>query len=98
MYTKVPFLYKSSEFVFTMAVLRSLLDLPPSRFETPTILRLLASASRALAELKGVATRIPREEILINTLSMQEAKDSSEIENINPALVSILTVEPRLPA
>ncbi|MFT4175503.1 MAG: Fic family protein [Luteolibacter sp.] len=42
----------------------------------------LASASRQLAELKGAATSIPRQSILINTLSIQEAKDSSEIENI----------------
>jgi len=35
-----------------------------------------------LAELKGVAASIPNEAILINTLSLQEAKDSSEVENI----------------
>lgn len=59
-----------------------LTDLNPSRFETPAILKKLASASRRLAELKGAAGSIPRQSILINTLSMQEAKDSSEIENI----------------
>ncbi len=57
-------------------------SLAPSRFETPAILKKLASASRKLAELKGAAGSIPRQSILINTLSMQEAKDSSEIENI----------------
>lgn len=31
---------------------------------------------------KGVAASIPNEAILINTLSLQEAKDSSEVENI----------------
>jgi Fic family protein len=56
--------------------------LPASRFETPGILKRLASTSRVLAELKGVAGTIPRQSILINTLSIQEAKDSSEIENI----------------
>ena len=57
-------------------------QLNASRFETPAILKRVASASRRLAELKGLATSIPRQSILINTLSIQEAKDSSEIENI----------------
>jgi Fic family protein len=50
--------------------------------ETKEILKKLATAHRALAELKGVATSIPNESILINTLVLQEAKDSSAIENI----------------
>lgn len=50
--------------------------------ETKKILKKLATAHRALAELKGVATSIPNENILINTLVLQEAKDSSAIENI----------------
>lgn len=41
-----------------------------------------ATAHRHLAELKGVAASIPNEAILINTLALQEAKDSSEVENI----------------
>jgi len=56
-------------------------SLDPARFDTPAILKRLASSSCALAELKGVATSIPKG-ILINTLGLQEAKDSSEIENI----------------
>jgi Fic family protein len=52
------------------------------RFDTPAILKKLASSSRYLAELKGVAASIPNQGILINTLGLQEAKDSSEIENI----------------
>ena len=52
------------------------------RFDAPEILKKLASSSRSLAELKGVAGTIPNQGILINTLSLQEAKDSSEIENI----------------
>jgi Fic family protein len=56
--------------------------LDPVRFDTPAILKRLASSSRALAELKGVAASIPNQGILINTLGLQEAKDSSEIENI----------------
>lgn len=50
--------------------------------ETKIVLKKLAGAHRALAELKGVALTIPRQEILINTLVLQEAKDSSEVENI----------------
>jgi Fic family protein len=56
--------------------------LDPGRFETSAILKRLAAASRQLAELKGVAASIPHQGILINTLGMQEAKDSSAIENI----------------
>lgn len=56
--------------------------LDAARFDTPAILKKLASASRQLAELKGVAASIPNQGILINTLGLQEAKDSSEIENI----------------
>lgn len=50
--------------------------------ETTAVLKKLARAHQALAELKGIAASIPNEGILINTLSLQEAKDSSEIENI----------------
>jgi len=50
--------------------------------ETTPILRKATSAGRRLAELKGVSSTIPNQEVLINTLALQEAKDSSEIENI----------------
>ena len=62
--------------------LSNLQNLDARRFETPAILKLLASSSRKLAELKGIAASIPNQGILINTLGLQEAKDSSEIENI----------------
>lgn len=65
-----------------MAFLNSLAELDPARFESVRILKQLASASRSLAELKGIAATIPNQGILINTLGIQEAKDSSEIENI----------------
>lgn len=65
-----------------MSALASLEQLNPARFDTPAILKRLASSSRALAELKGIAASIPNQGILINTLGLQEAKDSSEIENI----------------
>ncbi|HNW90845.1 MAG TPA: Fic family protein [Bacteroidales bacterium] len=51
-------------------------------FETKKILKSLPAAHSALAELKGVASTIPNQNILINTLGLQEAKDSSAIENI----------------
>jgi Fic family protein len=57
-------------------------SLGAGRFNAPEILRKLASSSRQLAELKGIAGSIPNQGILINTLGLQEAKDSSEIENI----------------
>ncbi len=51
-------------------------------FDLKPILKKLTKAHRALAELKGVAAIIPNQDILLNTLSLQEAKDSSAIENI----------------
>jgi Fic family protein len=65
-----------------MTTLRALDQLDAGRFDTPAILRKLASSSRKLAELKGIAASIPNQGILISTLGLQEAKDSSEIENI----------------
>lgn len=57
--------------------------LPPSMdLETVPVLKALAKANRALAELKGRAATIPNQGILIDTLALQEAKASSEIENI----------------
>ncbi|NPA44073.1 MAG: Fic family protein [Chlorobi bacterium] len=50
--------------------------------ESKAILKKTTSAHRALAELKGFVLSIPNENILINTLGLQEAKDSSAIENI----------------
>ncbi len=54
----------------------------PQEIETKAVLKKLARAHQALAELKGIAASIPNEGILISTLSLQEAKDSSAIENI----------------
>lgn len=50
--------------------------------ESKAILKKAALAHKALAELNGVAESIPNQAIIINTLSLQEAKDSSAIENI----------------
>ena len=61
----------------------TLQNLPPKDFtESVAILKQLAKSHRFLAELKGTAKTIPNESILINTITLQEAKDSSEIENI----------------
>ena len=65
-----------------LAGLAPLERLDLARFDDPAILKKLASSSRRLAELKGLAGSIPNQGILINTLGLQEAKDSSEIENI----------------
>lgn len=50
--------------------------------ETKKVLKQTALAHRYLAELKGVAATIPNQSILVSTLTLQEAKDSSAIENI----------------
>jgi len=63
------------------------MQLLPEKFSTEAIesrsvLKKLLFAHTALAELKGVVLTIPNEQILIDTLSLQEAKESSAIENI----------------
>lgn len=50
--------------------------------ESKAVLKATAKAHQALGELKGLAVTIPNQYILIGTLSLQEAKESSEIENI----------------
>ena len=50
--------------------------------KTPKILEALNEATRSLAELKGLASSIPNQHILINAITINEAKDSSAIENI----------------
>lgn len=54
----------------------------PADLETVPVLKAMAAASRALAELKGRAAAIPNQEILVDTLILQEARASSRIENI----------------
>jgi len=50
--------------------------------ETKAVLRKAVLAHKALAELKGVVSSIPNENILIETLTLREARESSAIENI----------------
>lgn len=54
----------------------------PYDLETVAVLKQLGKANRKLAELKGIARTIPNENILISTLTLQEARDSSAVENI----------------
>ena len=57
--------------------------LPPNAdIETKAILKKTVTAGRKLAELKGIGSTIPNQAMLINTVVLQEAKSSSEIENI----------------
>lgn len=51
-------------------------------FETKAIMRQVTKSNRRLAELKGVALTIPNENILLSSLVLQEALDSSAVENI----------------
>lgn len=55
---------------------------PKTDLESRAILRKAISAGRTLAELKGLGQTIPEQAILINSVILQEAKASSEIENI----------------
>lgn len=50
--------------------------------ETTLVLKQLSKTSRALAELKGIARTMPNQNILINAIMINEAKTSSDIENI----------------
>lgn len=61
----------------------SIAPLPPIyEVENLKILKALNAASRALGELRGEIKKIPNSQILIDTISLQEAKDSNEVENI----------------
>jgi Fic family protein len=61
----------------------NLSDLPPNvDIETKAILKKVISASRALSELKGSITNLPNPYLFIDTINLQEAQASSEIENI----------------
>ncbi|MEM1157823.1 MAG: Fic family protein [Verrucomicrobiota bacterium] len=65
--------------------MKNLSPLPLAEFESldnRDIWRALTTAHRHLAELKGLCESLPNRAILLDTLSIQEAKDSSEIENI----------------
>jgi Fic family protein len=60
----------------------SLKKLPPHAIENITVLKKAIDANRYLAELKGYCETLPNPELLLNTVILQESKDSSAIENI----------------
>lgn len=80
---------------FNPAIPYDLPPLPPKpEIETKAVLKKVAMAGRALAELKGLGSSIPNQSILVNSLVLREAKASSEIENIittNDALYKAFT-------
>lgn len=55
---------------------------PKAELETKKVLKQAIASTRVLAELKGRADEIPNQSMLVNAITLQEAKDSSEIENI----------------
>jgi Fic family protein len=55
---------------------------PPFDLETRAILKQTIISNRVLANLRGLAAQIPNQAMLINSLVLQEARLSSEIENI----------------
>ncbi len=58
-------------------------ELPPvANLETPEIFRATIKSNKLLAELKGFCQTLPNPNMLLNTIILQESKDSSEIENI----------------
>ncbi len=57
-------------------------NLPTSGFESVDILKHLARAARNLGELNGLCASLPDPNLLINTIVLQESKESSAIENI----------------
>lgn len=55
---------------------------PKTELETKEILTKTIKASRALAQLNGAIRNLPNPGLFLDTLHLQEAKASSEIENI----------------
>ncbi|AFH48944.1 Hypothetical protein IALB_1233 [Ignavibacterium album JCM 16511] len=71
---------------------------PKADIETKTVLKKAITANRALAELKGASRLLPNQNIIINTLALEEARDSSAIENIittRDKLFRALVTDPR---
>ena len=55
---------------------------PATELETKAVLKQAIASNRVLANLRGLAAKIPNQAILINSIVLQEARLSSEIENI----------------
>ena len=71
-------------------------ELPPTndQLETKAILKATITANKYLAKLNGLSGTIPNQGILINTLVLQEAKNSSEVENIITTLNEVYRALP----
>jgi len=73
----------------------SLEQFPPRvNLQTVPVLQKLAQARAALGEMKGRATSLPNQAILLDTLFLQEALASSEIENIVTTQDEVFRVDP----
>lgn len=59
-----------------------LLPPPDEKIITVKMMQAVNKANKALAELKGFAKKLPNQSMLVNTISLREAKASTEIENI----------------
>lgn len=73
-----------------------LLPPPDGKVISIEVLQALNKANKALAELKGLARKLPNQAMLVNTIVLREAKASSEIENIfttDDELYKSLTIE-----
>ncbi len=55
---------------------------PAAEIESKAVLKQAITANRMLANLRGLAAQIPNQGVLINSIVLQEARLSSEIENI----------------
>jgi len=73
-----------------------LLPPPEGKVITIDILQALNKANKALAELKGLAKKLPNQSMLVNTIALRESKTSTEIENIfttDDDLYKAITIE-----
>ena len=72
-------------------------DLPPLppdiNYDEVDILKAVNTANIALSELKGAATFMPNQEILLAPLILREAVASNEIENIHTTVIDLLKAE-----
>jgi len=76
--------YRKIGFMFDKSFPYNKLPLLPPTYEIDTkdILKKAIRANKALAKLVGSGRQLPNQSMLINAISLQEAKMSSEIENI----------------
>lgn len=65
-----------------MQTIQQITDQYKNEFQSPEVIKKMIYAHQSLWELKWVTHSLPNRGILLNTLSLQEAKDSSAIENI----------------